>query len=64
VRVITFGRVRHHSLKEDGLSLKTELDVLRAEFIAQLPSEVRDSMVRAEMELAVSGITQHAFESG
>jgi hypothetical protein len=46
------------------MSLKAELDSFRSEFMAQVPPEVRDAMVRADMELAASGITQRALKAG
>jgi peroxiredoxin len=46
------------------MSLKAELDAFRSEFIAHVPPEVRDAMVRADMELAASGIAQRALKAG
>jgi hypothetical protein len=46
------------SNEEATMSLKAELDAFRSEFVAQVPSESRDAMVRADMELAASGIAQ------
>jgi peroxiredoxin len=46
------------------MSLKAELDTFRAEFMGQGPPEIRDAMVRADMELAASGITQSALKAG
>ena len=46
------------------MSLKAELDSFRSEFMAQVAPEVRDSMVRADMELAASGIAQRALKAG
>ena len=46
------------------MSLKAELDAFRSEFMAQVPPEIREAMVRADMELAVSGITQRALKAG
>ncbi|HYZ83362.1 MAG TPA: hypothetical protein VE621_03130 [Bryobacteraceae bacterium] len=31
------------------MSLKAELDAFRSEFMAQLPPEIRDAMIRADM---------------
>jgi peroxiredoxin len=46
------------------MSLKAELDSLRSEFMAQVAPEIRDAMVRADMELAASGIVQRALRAG
>jgi len=46
------------------MSLKAELDAFRSEFMAHVPPEVRDAMVRADMELAASGIAQRALRAG
>ena len=46
------------------MSLKAELDAFRSEFMAQTPPEIRDAMVRADMELAASGIAQRALKAG
>jgi peroxiredoxin len=46
------------------MSLKAELDAFRSEFMAQVSPEIRDAMVRADMELAVSGIAQRALKAG
>ena len=46
------------------MSLKAELDAFRSEFMAHVPPEVRDAMVRADMELAASGIAQRALKAG
>jgi peroxiredoxin len=46
------------------MSLKVELDALRSEFMAQVPAEIRDAMVRADMELAASGIAHRALKAG
>jgi peroxiredoxin len=47
-----------------AMSLKAELDAFRSEFMAQAPPEIRDAMVRADMELATSGIAQRALKAG
>ena len=44
--------------------LKAELDAFRLEFMAQVPPEIREAMVRADMELAASGIAQRALKAG
>ena len=46
------------------MSLKAELDAFRSEFMAQVPPEIREAMVRADMELAASGIAQRAVKAG
>jgi peroxiredoxin len=46
------------------MSLKAELDAFRSEFMAHVPPEVRDAMVRADMEVAASGIAQRALRAG
>ena len=46
------------------MSLKAELDAFRSEFMAQVSPEIRDAMVRADMELAGSGIAQRALKAG
>ena len=50
--------------EEPTMSLKAELDAFRSEFMAQVPPEIRDAMVRADMELAASGIAQRALKAG
>jgi peroxiredoxin len=46
------------------MSLKTELDTFRSEFMANVGPEIRDAMVLADMELAASGIAQRALKAG
>jgi len=46
------------------MSLEAELDAFRSEFMAQVSPEIRDAMVRADMELAASGIAQEALKAG
>jgi peroxiredoxin len=46
------------------MSLKAELESFRAEFMNKVPAEIRDAMVRADLELAASGIAQRALKSG
>jgi hypothetical protein len=46
------------------MSLKTELDAFRADFVAKASPEVREAMARADMELAASGILQRALKDG
>src|SRR5580704_15045674 len=50
--------------EERTMSLKAELDAFRSEFMARVPPEVRDAMVRADLELAASGITPRALKAG
>ena len=45
------------------MSLKAELDAFRSEFTVQVPPEIREAMVGADME-PVSGITQRALKAG
>ncbi|HEV3201877.1 MAG TPA: hypothetical protein VGZ73_28465 [Bryobacteraceae bacterium] len=45
------------------MSLKTELDVFRSEFMAHVPPEVCDAIVRADMELAASGIARRVTDA-
>jgi peroxiredoxin len=52
------------SNEEPTTSLKTELDSFRSEFMANVAPEIRDAMVRADMELAASGIAQRALKAG
>jgi hypothetical protein len=46
------------------LSLKAELDAFRSAFMAQVPPQIREAMVRADIELAASGIAQRALKTG
>jgi peroxiredoxin len=46
------------------MSLKAELDSFRADFMTQVSPETREAMVRADMELAASGISQNALKAG
>jgi peroxiredoxin len=50
--------------EEKTMSLKAELDAFRSEFMAQVPPEIREAMVRADMELAASGIARRALKAG
>jgi len=52
------------SNEEKTLSLKSELDAFRSAFMAQVLPEIREAMVRADMELAASGIAQRALKTG
>jgi hypothetical protein len=49
---------------ETAMSLKTELDAFRADFMAKVPAEIREAMARADMELATSGVAQRALKAG
>jgi peroxiredoxin len=46
------------------MSLKTELDSFRADFMAKVSPEIREAMLCADLELAASGISQHALKAG
>lgn len=46
------------------MTLKSQLDAFRSEFMAKVPSDIREAMTRADMELAASGITQRALKAG
>jgi peroxiredoxin len=46
------------------MTLKAELDAFRSGFMAKAPPEMREAMVRAEMELAASGIASRALKAG
>jgi len=46
------------------MSLKTELDACRADFMANVPVEIRQAMERADMELAASGILERSLKAG
>jgi len=46
------------------MNLKADLDAFRSSFMTDAPPEVRDAMIRADMELAASGITDHALKAG
>src|SRR5579863_7061041 len=52
------------SNEEQAMSLQAELDAFRSEFMAQVPPEIHDAMVRACMELAAPGIRQRALKAG
>jgi peroxiredoxin len=45
------------------MSLKTELDAFRFDFMTKAPPEVREAMARADTELAASGILQRALKA-
>jgi peroxiredoxin len=46
------------------MSLKAELGAFRSEFMAQVSPEIHEAMVRADMELAASGIAKEALKAG
>jgi peroxiredoxin len=46
------------------MSLKTELDAFRSDFMANVSAEIREAMAQADMDLAVSGVAQHALKAG
>ncbi len=46
------------------MPLKAQLDAFRSDFMAQAPPEVREAMVRADMELAASGIAERSLKPG
>jgi peroxiredoxin len=46
------------------MSLTTELEDFRAEFMAKVPPQIRDAMLLADMELAASGIAEKALKAG
>jgi peroxiredoxin len=50
--------------EQPTMSLKAELDAFRSEFMTQVSPEIRDAMMRADMELAVSGIAQRVLKAG
>lgn len=55
---------QHCLQREMAMSLKTELDAFRADFMAKASPEVREAMARADAELAASGIAQRALKVG
>ena len=46
------------------MSLKSELDAFRTDFIAKAPADVREAMARADMELAASGVLERGLKAG
>jgi peroxiredoxin len=46
------------------MSLKEDLELLRADFVSKASPEVRDAMERADKDLAASGIVQNALKTG
>jgi hypothetical protein len=45
------------------MSLNAELDAFRSGFIASAPAAIQEAMVRANIELAASGILQRALKA-
>jgi peroxiredoxin len=45
-------------------TLADELDAFRENFMANVPAEIRDAMIRADRSLAASGITEGAIRAG
>jgi peroxiredoxin len=50
--------------KEKIMSLKTELEAFRQEFMGKVPAEIREAMGRADVELAASSLMQAAAKAG
>jgi hypothetical protein len=46
------------------MSHKADLDAFRSEFMAQVPPEIREAMIRADTEPAVPGIAPRALKAG
>jgi hypothetical protein len=46
------------------MSLKSELESFRNEFMTSVPAEIRDTMTGAHLELGASGITERALKAG
>ena len=46
------------------MSLITELNAFRAEFMQNVPAAIRDAMTKADLSLAASGITDRALKAG
>lgn len=45
-------------------TLADELDAYRQDFMAKVPAEIRDAMIRADRSLAASGIVERAVKAG
>jgi peroxiredoxin len=45
-------------------TLQSELKAFQTSFMAKVPSEIRDTMTRADLALAASGITDRALKTG
>ncbi|MCA1930436.1 peroxiredoxin-like family protein [Rheinheimera sp.] len=46
------------------MSLSTELNAFRAEFMEKVPTAIREAMTTADLALAASGITERALKAG
>jgi len=46
------------------MSLREELDAFRADYMKTVPPDIRETMERADMQLAASGIVQRALKTG
>jgi peroxiredoxin len=46
------------------MSLKSELDLFRVQFLTQAPAEIREAMIRADLSLAASGMADRALKAG
>lgn len=46
------------------MSLSTELNAFRAEFMQKVPAAIREAMAKADLALAASGITERALKAG
>lgn len=46
------------------MSLSTELNAFRAEFMQKVPAAIREAMAKADLALATSGITERALKAG
>ena len=46
------------------MSLSTELQAFRVEFMGKVPATIRDAMTKADITLAASGITERALKAG
>lgn len=46
------------------MSLKTELESFRADFMGKVPEAIRDAMARADLDLANSGLLESTLKAG
>lgn len=46
------------------MSLTAELEAIRTDFMAKVPPEIRDAMMRADQQLSDSGIRERALKAG
>jgi len=51
-------------LSDQVMTLKSELESFRADFMSKVPTEIRDAMARADLDLARSGIVERALKAG